>query len=152
MSFVSGPMENGDLLHERINLRGEIEGIRATISERLKTESEREKRLDERFQSQEKAIQKAEVRLDSTMKGFPQEYARKTEMEQMRIDLASTASTLAEKVNDSAVVLATAQDKVTERQDTRLSMLEKFQNKLLGIALAAPLLTGMAVYFLNKKQ
>lgn len=134
-------------LDSKISDRGFFERILKEFKETL---AERNSRLDERFESQEKAIKKSEDRLDGTLKGFPQEYARKTEMEQMRMDLASTAITLAEKVTDSATALATAQDKVAERQDARLTMLEKFQNKLLGIALSAPFLTGLAVWFLTK--
>lgn len=134
-------------LDSRISERGFFERILKEFKETL---AERNLRLDERFQSQEKAIKKAEDRLDRTLSGFPQEYARKTEMEQMRLDLAQTATTLAEKVADSAIALATAQDKVTERQDERLRGLEKFQNKLLGIALAAPFLTGLSVYLITR--
>jgi hypothetical protein len=51
------PGDNGDdLLHERINIRGEIENIRAVLGEREKLDDEREKRLNERFEAQEKAV------------------------------------------------------------------------------------------------
>jgi hypothetical protein len=143
---------NHSRLDDRINERGFFERVLTELfRESEKTEVEREKRLNERFAAQEKAISKAEVRLDGTLKGFPQEYARKTEMEQMRTDLATTATTLAEKVTDSATALATAQDKVTERQDARLTKLENFQNKLLGIALAAPFLTGLIFWLITKR-
>jgi exonuclease VII large subunit len=136
-------------LDGRINDRGFFERILKEFKETL---AERNERLDERFQSQEKAIKKAEDRLDGTLSGFPQEYARKTELEQMRIDLASTATALAEKVTDSASALATSQDKVTERQDARLSSLEKFQNKLLGLALASPFVTGLIFWLIAGRK
>lgn len=134
-------------LDERISTRGYFERI---LLEFKGTLTERNERLDERFQSQERAIKKAEDRLDGTLKGFPQEYARKTEMEQMRLDLANTATVLAEKVTDSATALATAQNKVTEGQDARLAALEKFQNKLLGLALVAPIVTGVIIWVLTR--
>jgi hypothetical protein len=57
-----------------------------------------EKRMSERseaakdavvaaFDSAEKAVRKAEDRLDKTLIGFPQEYARRLEIEMLRSDL-----------------------------------------------------------------
>ena len=43
---------NDDLMHERINIRGEIEGIHAVLTER-------EKRYEQRFLDQERAVNAA---------------------------------------------------------------------------------------------
>jgi len=144
---VVTPAHDLNDLDSRISNRGYFERV---LVEREKKDDERDRRLDERFAAQEKAIGKAESKLDSTLSGFPQEYSRKAEMEQMRLDLANTATVLAEKVADSARALATAQDKVTERQDIRLASLEKFQFKLLGLALAIPFVTAITAYLLAK--
>lgn len=44
------------LLNERINIRGEIESIHATLAEREKLDLEREKRLDERSLAAKEAV------------------------------------------------------------------------------------------------
>lgn len=138
-------------LDVRINDRGFFERI---LTERDKIEFEREKRLNERFVAQEKAIGKAEERLDGTLKGFPQEYARRIELEQMISALDETSTVLAQKVVDSAAALAEAQasadrrlredrEKTDERVDARFKKVEDFQSKLAGIAIVAPILMSV---------
>lgn len=136
-------------LDTKINDRGFFERILREFKETL---AERNKRLDERFAGQKDAITKAEQRLDVILAGFPDEYSRKVEIERLRETLQTTASVLAEKVTDTAVALTAAQDKVVERQDARILALEKFQSKLLGLALSAPFVTGIVVYFITRNR
>jgi multidrug resistance efflux pump len=122
---------------------------------------EREKLLDERFASQKEAINKAEQRLDGTLKGFPQEYARRMELEQMINALDETSTVLAQKVVDSAAALAESQrkaeerlasekEKTDDRVDIRFKKLEDYQARLTGMALILPFVSGIIVYLLTK--
>lgn len=188
-------------LDDKINVRGYFERI---LNERAQTELMRDKLLDERFESQEKAlaaaltsakegvtvallaakeavqaafmaseaatkaaleasdkaINKAEQRLDGTLKGFPQEYARRMELEQMISALDETSTVLAQKVVDSAAALADAQkkaeerlaiekEKTDERVDVRFKKLEEFQSRLTGMVIILPFVSGVIVYLLS---
>ncbi len=134
-------------LDNKINERGFFERI---LAERDKTEAEREKRLNERFASQEKAVAKAEQRLDDTLRGFPEEYARRIELEQLKENLQEASGILAQKVVESAMLLKESSDKETDRINVRIHSLEAFQSKLLGLALAAPFVSALVVYLITR--
>jgi hypothetical protein len=134
-------------IDERINARGFFERI---LAERDKTDAEREKRLNERFAGQEKAVVKAEQRLDDTLRGFPEEYARRLELEQLKESLQEASSLLAEKVVESAKLLKESNDKDVDRINVRIHSLEAFQSKLLGLALAAPFVSALVVYLITR--
>jgi ribosome-binding protein aMBF1 (putative translation factor) len=134
-------------LDSKINERGFFERI---LAERDKTEAEREKRLNERFASQEKAVMKAEQRLDDTLRGFPEEYARRIELEQLKESLQQASSILADKVVESASLLKESSDKDIDRINVRIHSLEAFQSKLLGLALAAPFVSALVVYLITR--
>jgi hypothetical protein len=68
-----------DVLVERI----------AQLERRMEERSEAAKdAVAAAFASAEKAVKKAEDRLDNTLIGFPQEYARRLEIDMLRSDLA----------------------------------------------------------------
>lgn len=162
-------MEGMNGIHSVIDAKGFFERIlkefKETLAERErgleKLLDERNVRLDERFQAQREAINKAEQRLDGTLKGFPQEYARRLELEQMINALDETSTVLAQKVVDSASALAEAQtkaderlaetqDKTDERTDIRFKKLEDYQARLTGMAIAAPIITAVIVFLLTR--
>jgi hypothetical protein len=79
----------------------------ATLSERI---DQQELRMNERFsaadraveaafKSAEKAVTKAEEKLDKTLIGFPQEYARRLELDQFGGDLAELKNELGKMVS-----------------------------------------------------
>jgi Tfp pilus assembly protein PilX len=79
----------------------------AVIVERV---TQLEKRMDERFTASEgavsaafaaaeKAVKKAEDRLDNTLIGFPQEYARRLEIDILRSDLADLKNAIGLLIN-----------------------------------------------------
>ena len=135
----------------RIGDRGFFERI---LKEHKELLAERDRRLDERFQSQKEAINKAEQRLDGTLTGFPQEYAKRLELEQMKVTAETTAKVLEQKVVDSAKALAESQDKTDQRADTRMKKMEDYQARLTGFAVAGmvvvPLITALIVYLLTR--
>jgi len=111
---------------------------------------ERNERLDERFVGQKDAINKAEQRMDVILAGFPQEYAKRLEIEQMKTTAETTAKTLAQQVVDSAAALSAAQDKVEDRTDSRMKKMEDYQARLTGMAIAAPIITAVVVFLLTR--
>jgi multidrug resistance efflux pump len=133
-------------LDSRIDNRGFFERILKEHKEALK---ERDSHLDERFASQKEAIQKAEQRMDVILAGFPQEYAKRLEIEQMKTTADTTAKALEQKVVDSAKALAEAQDKTDNRADTRMKKMEDYQARLTGMAIIAPVVSGVVVYVLT---
>lgn len=142
---MSGEYHN--LLDERINTRGFFERI---LADRDKLDGERDRRMEERFENQEKAVVKAEQRLDETLRGFPEEYARRFELEQLKENVQEASNLLAQKVIESASVLKESSDKESDRIDGRIKALENFQSKLLGLALAAPFVSALAVYLISQ--
>ena len=133
-------------LDSRIDNRGFFERI---LKEHKEALAERDSHLDERFASQKEAIQKAEQRMDVILSGFPQEYAKRLEIEQMKTTADTTAKALEQKVVDSAKALAEAQDKTDNRADTRMKKMEDYQARLTGMAIIAPVVSGIIVYVLT---
>jgi len=164
-----------DLLHERINIRGEIENIRAVLGER-------EKLLAERFRAQETAnsLKSEELSRRLEVLNHAHEQAREKErdfigreafdthvqrnqedhvqahreLEQTRAQLqeqvVQKAEALQAQVTQKAEALAKSLSDATSISDTRIKALENFQSKLLGIALAAPFVTGLVVYLITR--
>jgi len=143
-----------ETLNGRINDRGFFERIlkehKETLEEKEKVSAERDKRLDERFQSQQRAIDKAEDRLDVTLAGFPEEYARRFELEVARQAVASTADSLSGKIHSASASLESQLDKSEDRLSSRLKEVEDFQSRLIGLALGAPVVTAIIVYLLTR--
>jgi hypothetical protein len=114
-----------------INVRGYFERI---LAERDRTDTEREHRLDERFQAQEQAIRKAEGALSAVLSGFPQEYAKVIALEEVRKAIEEIKG-----------------DHVQRRE---VEELKKFQAKMLGgmaiVVLVLPIVTGVIVYILTR--
>lgn len=124
-------------LDDRISTRGFFERILKEFKETLQT---REDLLDERFSSQKEAITKAEGRMDNILAGFPQEYAKRLEIEQMKATADTTAATLRQQVLDSAKALAEASDKTEGRLNDRIKKIEDSMARLGGVALIAPVI------------
>jgi hypothetical protein len=134
--------------------------------------SEDLRRLDERFEAQEKALDRAfaesQRRLD--VLNHAHEQARQKEVDfigrevfenhvatntkdhaDQRRNVEERASVLSDRVDAAAKALQVALSEQQNQASDRLSRLENFQSKLLGLALAAPFLTGLAVYFLTQR-
>lgn len=62
----------------------------------------------------------------------------------------ASAIALAEKVEASAAALVHSQNESQKNVNSRLSALENFQAKLLGLALAAPFVSALAVYLITR--
>jgi exonuclease VII large subunit len=133
-------------LDGKISARGFFERV---LKEHKETLREWDERLDERFIAQKEAVNKAEQRLDRTLAGFPQEYAKRLEIEQMKTTAETTAGVLSQKVVDSAKALAEAQDKADARAADRMTKMENYQARLTGVALTAPVVTAIIVYLLT---
>ena len=153
-----------DLLHERINIRGEIENIRAVLGEREKFDNERDRLYLERFQSQERALQlKAEElsrRLD--VLNHAHEQAREKERDfigrevyEKQVDqVAADFRTLREEIKNTATGIAESLVQQDARTSERFSKIESFQNKVLGAVAVAtlfvPIATGIVAYALTR--
>lgn len=132
---------------------------------------EQDRRLDERFNAQEQAnrlvARELERRLD--VLNHAHEQARQKEADfisrevfdnhvernlndhnNQRSDVAASAKVLADKVEASAGALAVALTETQKASNERLTKLEGFQSKLLGLALAAPFVSALAVYLITR--
>ena len=137
-------------LNHRINDRGYFERI---LQERKDFDIEREKRLDERFEGQEKAVAAAltaqkeatTVALSSAEKAVD-----KAEQAQLRVNV--TQNEFRATLKDQAADLMPRSETELLVRDLRsqIDLLKSFQNKVLGLALAAPFLTGVVVYLITK--
>lgn len=134
-------------IDSKINSREFFERV---LKEHKETLHERDARLDERFAAQKEAITKAESRMDVVLSGFPQEYSKRLELEQMKTTADITAKVLEQKVVDSAKALAEAQDKSDGRASDRMKKMEDYQSRLTGIALTAPVVTAVIAYLLTR--
>ena len=154
--------ERREIQHDvYVSLREHIVALRA----------EDMRRLDERFAAQERAntLKADELARRLDVLNHAHEQARQKEADfisrevfdnhvernlndhtNQRADVSQSAKVLADKVEASAHALALALAEQQKASNDRLSKLEAFQSKLLGLALAAPLLTGLAVYLLTR--
>lgn len=154
--------EQGDRLEQRINDREYFQLFLA----------ERDRRLDERFGAQEQAGKKDYLELQRRLEtlNHAHETAREKERDfisrevfdnhvqrnqddhvQSHRELEQTRDLLSKAVVEKAEALALSLSDNTKVSDSRIKTLENFQSKLLGLALAAPFLTGMTVYFITSR-
>ena len=142
----------------RINDRGFFERI---LKEREKFEYERDRRLDERFRAQEIASDLVAKELSRRLENLNHAYeqAQKKEYDFLLKSTYEIAQQRNEDEHDgirddivaSAKVLSTAQNELQKANDARISRLENFQSKLLGLALAAPIITALIFYLLTNR-
>ena len=152
-----------DLLHERINIRGEIENIRAVLGEREKFDNERDRLYLERFQSQEKALQlKAEElsrRLD--VLNHAHEQAREKERDFISREVyekqvernQDDMKALSVEIKTAAEPVASALVDQDRRNNERFVKVENFQNKLTGalilVTFLVPTLSAILTYLVT---
>ena len=98
--------QSTDLLHERINIRGEIENIRAVLGER-------EKLYDERFAAQEKALALQAKEYERRLHDLNGEYKRDRERQKDYVTV--------EKFEDNLRAESTARDAALLRIDEKFN-------------------------------
>jgi chromosome segregation ATPase len=152
----------GDLLHERINIRGEIEAIRATLTERENTQAERDKRLDERFEGQEKAVNAALAAAEKAVTAAlsaAEKAVEKAENSQQRVNLTQNEfrGTLADQnaTTERTMMPRAETELLVKDLRGRIDELSASISRMFGaLALAAfavPILTGVITFLITRR-
>lgn len=136
---MSGMEDSSHNLDDRINLKGFFERI---LAERDKRDLERDRRLDERFDAQEKAVTAA---LATAEKAVQAAFAAAEKAVNAALAAAKEAVTKAE---DNAKETTTTHNK-------SLAELKSFQSKILGalglMMVFFPTITGVAIFLLTRQ-
>lgn len=119
----NGDIAPSDLLNERINIRGEIEGIKAILTER-------EKAVQAALATAKEALAKAETATEK------------------RLDLLNEFRAQA-KDEQSRFVLKEGHEKDVESLARDVKRIEGFVNRVLGVALISPFVLGLIVLVVN---
>lgn len=149
---------NLNSLDKTISDRGYFERI---LKERERFEQERDRRLEERFAAQQVALEFAAKELARRLEvlNHAHEQARQKEHDFLLKSTYELGQTKIEEDNDriradiaaAAKVVTTSQNELQKALDDRISRLENFQAKILGLALAAPIITALIFYLLTNR-
>lgn len=149
---------NLNTLDKTISDRGFFERL---LREREKFDAERDRRLDERFKSQQIAADFAAKELARRLDVLNHAHEQAKEKEKFFVNQESydlglqrnddEHKAIRTEIRASEKSSIVSQTEIQKAADLRISRLENFQSKLLGLALAAPIITALIFYLLTNR-